>query len=235
MITKKRIINTLLALDRLGMKLFEPPVLSKEKETSVRQEKTGRPQKDALIEIAQRIKGCRLCKLHRTRRRVVPGEGSPSARLVFVGEGPGEEEDRQGRPFVGKAGQLLDKIIENGMGLKREEVYIANVIKCRPPGNRDPRPDEIAACKPYLFEQLKIINPEVIVALGRYAAATLLDIDPITVRINRLRGRFHRLSTGTLLMVTYHPSALLRNPALKRPVWEDIKKVMEVLGISIKR
>jgi len=177
-----------------------------------------------LEEIAAEAARCSLCPLHATRTRVVFGEGNPRARLVFVGEAPGADEDRQGRPFVGRAGQLLTRIIE-AMKLKREDVYICNILKCRPPGNRDPRGEEIAACEPYLVRQLAAIGPEVICALGTFAARTLLKTEaPITV----LRGRFHSYQ-GVPLMPTYHPAYLLRNPEAKKQVWEDVRKIMEVL------
>jgi len=168
---------------------------------------------------------CRRCKLCTGRKQLVFGAGHPRARLLFVGEGPGAEEDLQGLPFVGPAGQLLTKMI-GAMGLKREDVYICNVVKCRPPGNRNPEPDEIAACEPFLRAQLKAIGPEVVVALGKFAAQTLLqDATPIT----RLRGQW-RTYQGMKLMPTFHPAYLLRNPAEKKPCWEDLKAVMAVLG-----
>jgi len=167
---------------------------------------------------------CQRCLLHRTRRHLVFGEGSPQAELVFVGEAPGADEDAQGRPFVGRAGQLLTKII-GAMGLRREEVYICNILKCRPPGNRNPQPDEIAACEPFLIQQLRVIRPKVICALGTFAAHTLLKSEaPISV----LRGRFHSYQ-GIPLMPTYHPAYLLRNPGAKKQVWEDVQMVMQAL------
>ncbi|MQA29790.1 MAG: uracil-DNA glycosylase [Luteitalea sp.] len=168
---------------------------------------------------------CTRCKLHALgRRQVVFGEGSPSADLMFVGEAPGADEDEQGVPFIGRAGQLLTRIIE-AMGLTRSDVYIANVIKCRPPQNRNPEPDEIATCEPFLFEQLDIIKPKVVVALGKFAAQTLLQTgDPIS----RLRGRVFDYRGGKLVP-TFHPAYLLRNPASKREVWEDMKLVRSLL------
>jgi DNA polymerase len=158
------------------------------------------------------------------RRQVVFGVGHPQARLMFVGEGPGEDEDRQGEPFVGRAGQLLTKIIE-AIGLTREQVYIANVIKCRPPGNRNPEIDEVATCEPFLFRQIAIIQPRVVVALGKFAAQSLLrTTEPIT----RLRGRTFQFR-GASLVPTFHPAYLLRNPPAKREVWEDMKKVRDLL------
>jgi DNA polymerase len=156
------------------------------------------------------------------------GAGDPGARVVFVGEAPGRDEDLQGEPFVGKAGHQLTRIIA-AMGLARDKVYICNVIKCRPPGNRDPLPEEIAMCQPFLVRQLEIIGPKVICALGSFAARTLLNSDS---SISRLRGRFHDFN-GIPIMPTYHPSYLLRKPQVKREVWEDIQKIMELLGLPV--
>ena len=168
---------------------------------------------------------CRLCKLHTLgRKQVVFGVGNPKADLMFVGEAPGADEDIQGEPFVGRAGQLLTKIIE-AIGMNRSDVYIANVIKCRPPGNRNPEPDEVERCEPFLFRQIDMIKPKVIVALGKFAAQSLLKTnDPIT----RLRGREFRFRSATLIP-TFHPAYLLRNPSSKREVWEDMKKVRALL------
>ncbi len=170
---------------------------------------------------------CRRCDLHRGRKNIVFGEGNPNAELVFVGEAPGADEDNQGRPFVGRAGQLLTKIIE-AMKMQRQEVYICNILKCRPPGNRNPAPGEIAACEPFLVKQLESIRPKVICALGTFAAQTLLKTD---VAISLLRGNFHRYH-DIPLMPTYHPAYLLRNPSQKRQVWEDVQKIMKVLTKS---
>ncbi len=186
------------------------------------------PKNDSLPQIAAELVDCPRCKLCKTRTNVVVGEGHPKARLVFVGEGPGENEDLQGRPFVGRAGQLLEKMIE-AIGLKRSEVYICNVIKCRPPGNRNPEPDEIAACSPFLYRQLAVIQPEVVVALGKFAAQTLLMTEE---RISSLRGKFHPYR-GTKLMPTFHPSYLLRNPDAKREAWADLKLVAQELGLTL--
>lgn len=170
---------------------------------------------------------CTRCPLSAARTQVVFGAGNPDARLMFVGEAPGSEEDKQGQPFVGAAGLLLTKIIE-AMSLTREDVYIANCLKCRPPENRNPEPSEIASCSPALARQIEIIAPEVIVALGKFAAQTLLKTeDPIS----RLRGRFHDFN-GTKLMPTFHPAYLLRNPADKKLVWDDMKQVMKALGLG---
>lgn len=167
---------------------------------------------------------CRRCVLHRTRHRLVFGEGNPKAELVFVGEAPGADEDAQGRPFVGRAGQLLTKIIE-AMGLKREEVYICNILKCRPPGNRNPEPDEIASCEPFLIRQLAAIHPRVICALGTFSAHTLLKSE---APISALRGHFHSYQEIPL-MPTYHPAYLLRNPGAKKQVWADVQVIMKEL------
>ncbi|MBW1770249.1 MAG: uracil-DNA glycosylase [Deltaproteobacteria bacterium] len=165
---------------------------------------------------------CQRCKLHKGRKHVVFGVGNPRARLAFVGEGPGYEEDMQGEPFVGKAGQLLTKILR-AIGLTREDVYICNIIKCRPPGNRNPEPDEIAACIPFLRRQLRAIGPGLICALGSFAAQTLLATK---TPISRLRGNFYTYE-GSSLLPTYHPAFLLRNPAKKADVWEDMQKLQE--------
>lgn len=169
---------------------------------------------------------CTRCKLGGLgRRQVVFGVGNPRAELMFVGEAPGADEDVQGEPFVGRAGQLLTKIIE-AIDLKREDVYIANVIKCRPPGNRAPEPDEVAACEPFLFQQIDAIRPRVIVALGAHAAHALLETD---APISRLRGHTHEFRGGIKLVPTFHPAFLLRSPDRKRDVWEDMKKVRALL------
>lgn len=182
-----------------------------------------------LSELRAALGDCRRCKLAPHRRQVVFGVGNPAARLMFVGEGPGEDEDRQGEPFVGRAGKLLTEIITKGMRLAREDVYIANVVKCRPPRNRNPEPDEVDACEPFLRRQIELIEPEVIVALGKFAAQTLLRTKtPIT----RLRGIWHEYQ-GIRLMPTFHPAYLLRNPGEKRLVWDDVKQVMGVLGIPV--
>ncbi|MFP4171639.1 MAG: uracil-DNA glycosylase family protein [Candidatus Hydrogenedentota bacterium] len=185
----------------------------------------------ALDALEKTVSMCTKCELHETRIQTVFADGDPMARLVFVGEAPGGEEDRQGVPFVGRAGQLLTDIITKGMGLRREEVYICNVIKCRPPNNRDPKPAEIEQCEPYLVEQLRLVQPEVICALGAHAARTLLRTN---VAVGKLRGEWHEYC-GIPLRVTYHPSYLLRNPADKRKTWEDIQVIMEYLGLPASR
>ena len=169
---------------------------------------------------------CGRCKLCQARTQVVYGVGNPSARLMFVGEGPGRDEDLQGEPFVGRAGQLLTEMIEKGMGLKRSDVYIANVVKCRPPENRNPEPDEVAACSPFLRRQIELVRPEVLVALGKFAAQALLSTD---APISRLRGRWHE-HAGIPLMPTFHPAYLLRSPGEKRAAWGDLKMVVERLA-----
>ncbi|MCK6552586.1 uracil-DNA glycosylase, partial [Myxococcota bacterium] len=170
---------------------------------------------------------CDRCKLARLgRSQVVFGVGNPTAELMFVGEGPGGDEDRIGEPFVGKAGQLLTKIIEAGMGIPRGDVYIANIVKCRPPNNRDPEPDEVEQCEPFLHAQIAAVQPKVIIALGRYAAQTLLRS---TTPITRLRGKWAAYQQIPV-MPTYHPAYLLRNPEEKRAVWEDVQEVLKKLG-----
>jgi uracil-DNA glycosylase family 4 len=182
-------------------------------------------QVDALAAVRTDIGDCTRCKLHTLgRTQVVFGVGNPNADLMFVGEAPGADEDIQGIPFVGRAGQLLTKIIE-AIGMKREDVYIANVIKCRPPQNRNPEPDEVETCEPFLFRQIDVIRPKVIVALGKFGAQTLLrTLDPIS----RLRGRVFEYR-GSKLIPTFHPAYLLRNPSSKREVWEDMKLVRRLL------
>jgi uracil-DNA glycosylase family 4 len=181
---------------------------------------------ELLTTIREDIGDCTRCKLHTLgRKQIVFGVGNPSADLMFVGEAPGADEDAQGVPFVGRAGQLLTKMIE-AMGYSRDDVYIANVLKCRPPGNRNPEPDEIATCEPFLFRQLASIQPKVVIALGAFAARTLLQTqDPIS----RLRGRVFDYR-GAKLIPTFHPSFLLRSPGYKRETWDDLKKALAILG-----
>jgi len=186
-----------------------------------------------LAAIAKEVDACCRCGLGKSRSHAVAGEGNPNADLVFVGEAPGADEDAQGRPFVGKAGQLLNKMIV-AMGLRREDVFICNILKCRPPDNRDPRPEEIITCIPFLQRQLELIRPKVIVALGAHAAKTLLKSE---LSIGQLRGRFHDFSFSpdeppVKLMPTYHPAYLLRNYSddNRRRVWEDLRQVMAELG-----
>ena len=182
----------------------------------------------AMEELNKKTINCTKCDLHENRRNLVFGEGNPAAELVIVGEAPGYHEDIQGKPFVGRAGQLLTKMI-SAMGLDRKDVYICNVLKCRPPENRDPRPEEIIMCEEILLKQLDIIKPKVICAMGRFAAQTLLKT---TETIGRLRGIFHDYH-GIPLMPTYHPAYLLRNPNDKRKVWEDIQQIMVKLDLPI--
>lgn len=168
---------------------------------------------------------CARCKLHKTRTHIVFGEGNPKAEMMFIGEAPGESEDLEARPFVGRAGKLLDKMIE-AMGIQRSDVYIANIVKCRPPENRPPEEDEKTACTPYLLDQIAAVSPKVIIALGKTAAQGLLQTDtPIT----ELRGVLHDFQ-GTKLLPTYHPAYLLRNPSAKKEVWKDLQVAMKFLG-----
>jgi uracil-DNA glycosylase family 4 len=179
---------------------------------------------DTLEEIAKKVQKCTRCPLYETATKGVPGEGNPKAQLVCVGEAPGAKEDETGQPFVGQSGQLLTKILE-AIDLTREQVFICNVLKHRPPGNRNPRPEEVEACSPYLLRQLELIKPKVIVAFGTFAAQTLLNTK---TPIGQLRGFVHKYH-GIPLVVTYHPAALLRNPAWKRPTWEDVKLARRIL------
>ncbi|MBM3211938.1 uracil-DNA glycosylase [Candidatus Poribacteria bacterium] len=203
-----------------------------ESEDSGSQQKPGQSPKipeivnyENMEGIRKAVQVCERCQLCKTRKNVVFGTGDENAKLVFVGEAPGEDEDLQGKPFVGRAGQKLTQIIE-AMGLKREQVYITNVLKCRPPGNRNPLPEEIKVCEPFLINQLKLIKPKIICALGTFSAQTLLRTDQ---RISLLRGRFHTYQ-GIKVMPTYHPAYLLRNPKFKRDVWEDVQKIMAEYG-----
>ena len=181
---------------------------------------------DTLEALRSEIGDCRRCKLCQGRNNIVFGVGNPQAELMFVGEGPGRDEDLKGEPFVGRAGQLLNDIITKGMKMKREEVYIANVVKCRPPENRNPEAEEIAACQPFLLKQIDIIKPRIIIALGTFAAQTLLQVK---TPISRLRGVWHSYH-GVKLMPTLHPAYLLRNPNDKRLVWLDIQAVLREMG-----
>jgi uracil-DNA glycosylase family 4 len=182
---------------------------------------------DSLDAIATQVKKCTRCTLHQTAANSVPGEGNPNAELVCVGEAPGAKEDETGRPFIGLAGQLLTKILA-AIDLTREQVFICNVLKHRPPGNRNPLPEEVEACSPYLIRQLELIKPKVIVAFGTFAAQTLLNTK---TPLGQLRGLVHQYH-GIPLIVTYHPAALLRNPAWKRPTWEDVKLARRILDSS---
>ncbi len=222
--TLEAISGTLKYMAASGCKGFEcsPEQLNAVKTLS----RLSEVQPEDLEGIQSEVSACMRCNLSKTRTQTVFGEGDSRARLVFVGEGPGYEEDQQGQPFVGAAGQLLTKIIQ-AMGLGREDVYICNIIKCRPPGNRNPQPEEIEACLPFLEHQLKVIQPEYICALGAVAAQTLLKTE---TPISRLRGRLH--SFGKIsLMPTFHPAYLLRNPDKKRDVWKDIQLLMREMGL----
>lgn len=187
-------------------------------------------EKTATLEdLSAFIGDCKRCKLAPLRTHLVFGVGNPQADLMFVGEAPGADEDARGEPFVGRAGQLLTDIIERGMGLRRADVYICNVIKCRPPDNRNPEPDEVAACEPFLMRQIDLVRPRAIVALGTFAVQALLKVK---TPISRLRGNWQELR-GVKLMPTFHPAYLLRSPGEKRRVWQDIQEVMKLLGLEI--
>jgi DNA polymerase len=179
---------------------------------------------DSLEAVAGVIASCRKCGLCEGRTTTVPGEGNPNARLMCIGEGPGEQEDLSGRPFVGKAGQLLDEILKS-IELPRETVYIANIVKCRPPQNRKPLPDEATSCRPYLHRQIALVRPKVILALGTTAAEGLLGSKS---SLGDMRGKVHTLD-GIPLIVTYHPAALLRNPTWKKPTWDDVRIARQLL------
>jgi len=184
----------------------------------------------SLQTIREDIGDCIRCKLHKGRNKIVFGDGSSKARLLFIGEGPGRDEDLQGLPFVGRAGKLLTQMIE-AMGLRRSDVYICNVVKCRPPENRAPEKDEVAACSPFLFRQIDLVAPQVIVCLGSIAAQTILET---TRGISQFRGQWLEFR-GRKLMATYHPAYLLRNPAAKSEVWKDLQRVMTELGLEVKK
>jgi uracil-DNA glycosylase family 4 len=224
----REIVSQLRKLMVANMEMgLEAPTLS----TSTLNYLDSRPSDFASLEdLRNYIGDCKRCKLGDGRTNLVFGEGSPKAGLVFVGEGPGREEDHAGYPFVGEAGRLLTKIIK-AMGLSREEVYICNVVKCRPPKNRDPKEDEIETCLPFLKAQLNLIRPQVVCTLGRIAAQTLLGRE---FKITRERGRWHSFM-DIPLMPTYHPAYLLRNPSAKRQVWDDIQKIMKHLGLEVRK
>jgi len=214
----------------------KPPVSAPPPRSAMRDHPSPERQKTrslpvvSLEDVRSQMGECTLCKLHKGRHTIVFGVGNPEARLMFVGEAPGEDEDLRGEPFVGKAGQLLTKMIE-AMGLRREDVYICNTVKCRPPNNRNPEADELAACEPFLKGQLAAVKPEAIVTLGKFAAQALLrDQTPIT----RLRGQWREYE-GIPVMPTFHPAYLLRSPQEKAKVWEDLQRVMGKLGLERKK
>jgi DNA polymerase len=210
-----------------GEQISDPPAHEKQSPSA----KTDSSQKTApalnynMDDVIRKITACRKCSLHETRTNTVPGQGSSNPEIMFVGEAPGGDEDRQGLAFVGKAGQLLTKMI-NAMGYQREEVFIGNILKCRPPDNRTPLPDEMETCMPYLKAQIKLLQPKVIIALGSVAAKGLLDT---AMGITKIRGKWMTFE-GIDLMPTYHPAYLLRNPSAKRDVWNDLKAVLAHLG-----
>lgn len=193
-------------------------------------EPTVKISSETLLQVREDLGECTRCKLHRTRNKIVFGDGSSQAQLVFVGEGPGADEDAQGLPFVGRAGKLLTQMIE-AMGLQRRDVYICNVVKCRPPGNRQPEGDEVESCSPFLFRQLDVLKPKVIVCLGATAFQTLLQSNR---SISHFRGQWLDFR-GYKMLPTYHPAYLLRNPAAKADVWKDLQKVMAELGLEVKK
>ncbi|MGA2316759.1 MAG: uracil-DNA glycosylase [Thermodesulfobacteriota bacterium] len=193
--------------------------------SGMKADEPGQSTMITLEDVRKELGDCKRCKLHRGRKTIVFGEGNEKATLMLIGEGPGYDEDVQGRPFVGKAGQLLTKILQS-INLPREEVYIANIIKCRPPQNRNPEPDEIQSCHPFLMKQIRVIQPKIICALGTFSAQTLLKTE---TKITALRGKLFDLE-GIKVIPTYHPAFLLRNPDKKREVWEDMKKIVELLG-----
>jgi DNA polymerase len=193
--------------------------------SEMKADEPGQSTMITLEDVRKELGDCKRCKLHRGRKTIVFGEGNEKATLMLIGEGPGYDEDVQGRPFVGKAGQLLTKILQS-INLPREEVYIANIIKCRPPQNRNPEPDEIQSCHPFLMKQIEAIQPKIICALGTFSAQTLLKTE---TKITALRGKLFDLE-GIKVIPTYHPAFLLRNPDKKREVWEDMKKIVELLG-----
>ena len=203
-------------------KVPEPPIPEDFSQASAKQ------KAKALQALQAEMSDCQKCSLAQTRTNIVFGQGNPDARLVFVGEAPGYHEDQQGLAFVGRAGKLLDDILTKGMGLTRDDVYICNILKCRPPKNRDPGPVEIPCCLPYLESQLRIISPEVICCLGRIASQCLLQTKEA---MRDLRGKWHDYH-GTKTMLSYHPAYLLRNPAEKKKTWADIQKIMAELGIK---
>ncbi len=205
-----------------GLEGFHSPI-SQRRPTAP---ETFLPASEKLAAISSDLEGCERCPLHQGRKHIVFGVGNAKADLFFIGEGPGAKEDEEGIPFVGRAGTLLTKIIEKGMKISRSQVYIANIVKCRPPGNRNPQPEEIASCLPFLRRQIQAIRPKILITLGACATHSLLQVN---TPISRLRGRFTSYD-DIPLMPTFHPSYLLRNPSAKREVWEDIQRVMGKLN-----
>lgn len=206
-------------------KKSQTPLQEKTPHVRRQSETDGTPAKDEILKLRDKVLKCTLCEeLAKTRNKIVFGAGNIQAKIVFVGEAPGADEDKQGLPFVGRAGQLLTKIIE-AMGMSRDQVFICNVLKCRPPNNRPPAPNEVAHCRPFLKRQIELIRPKVIVALGNHAAKAILQTEK---GISELRGTFQEYE-GTPVMCTYHPAYLLRSPGEKRKVWEDMKKVIQRL------
>jgi DNA polymerase len=222
---KKDTKNYLSYLMEIGVESLPIPKRGDSPDSTAIARKSGTVPGHSLKSTREELGDCKRCKLHKGRTNIVFGVGNPKAEIVFVGEGPGRDEDLKGEPFVGRAGQLLTKIIE-AMGLKRSDVYICNVVKCRPPNNRNPEHDEIATCRPFLEKQIDSIMPKIIVALGSHAAHTLLDTQ---VRISELRGRFSWYRNGIKVMPTYHPAFLLRNNSKKKETWEDMKLIMKEL------
>lgn len=227
-----------MGIERLPVELREPPVEAEhtlpgrgpvEERLHPAGKRGGAPEKAALLkDLLDELGDCVRCKLSAERKNIVFGDGNPAARLMFIGEGPGREEDLRGLPFVGDAGMLLTKLIEK-MGLKRKEVYIANIVKCRPPGNRDPEDDEVATCRRFIEAQIEIIKPDVIMTLGRIALQTLLENPKLKISV--CRGKFLDYR-GIPVMPTFHPAYLLRNPKDKWLTWADAQKVLERLGID---
>jgi uracil-DNA glycosylase len=196
------------------------------------EEAPGRPEArdpgEALAILRAKVAACTACELSRTRTQTVFGDGSGAAGVLFIGEAPGQHEDEQGVPFVGRAGALLTDIIQKGMGLRREDVCIANVLKCRPPGNRDPRPEETRACTPFLDRQIELLDPKILITLGRHASQHILGG---TLSMGRMRGRVHQVG-GRKVVATYHPAYLLRSPEMKKECWKDIQLAMAELGLA---
>lgn len=212
----RAVLDSLTAVPQQGpTPVAAPPVASADAE-------------DAIRELSRRVNACTKCSLHETRTNVVPGQGTAAPEIMFIGEAPGADEDKQGLAFVGRAGKLLTKMIV-AMGLTRDQVFIGNILKCRPPGNRPPMPDEMVTCMPYLKEQIAVLKPKVIIALGGTAMKSLFDVQ---TGITKMRGKWLSFE-GIDVMPTYHPAYLLRNPAAKRDVWEDLQAVLRHLGRPI--